>query len=92
MRETTVTQVHDPYCFAPPHTYDGIEPLPNDRSEDLMTQHNIRYNKDNPSWDAAMFTGVDQNTAGGKASSLTDDEAIAVWDALLSTLRLRVAK
>ncbi len=50
----------------------------------------VRYDKNNPRWDAAMFTGVDHNTAGGKASSLSDDEAIALWDALMSTIRLRV--
>jgi hypothetical protein len=50
----------------------------------------IRYDKSNPRWDAAMFTGVDHNTAGGKASSLTDDEAIALWDAVMTTIRLRV--
>jgi hypothetical protein len=50
----------------------------------------VRYDKSNPRWDAAMFTGVDHNTAGGKASSLTDEEAIALWDAVMSTIRLRV--
>jgi hypothetical protein len=52
----------------------------------------IRYDKNNPGWDATMFTGVDGNTAGGKASSLTDEEAVALWDAVLSTVRLRVPK
>ena len=37
-----------------------------------------------------MFTGVEHNTAGGKVSSLTDEEAIALWDAVMSTIRLRV--
>lgn len=50
----------------------------------------IRYDKNNPALEAAMFTGVDRNTAGGKATTLTDAEAMALWDALLSTLRLRV--
>lgn len=50
----------------------------------------IRYDKNNPRWDAAMFTGVDHNTAGGKASSLTDEEAIALWDTVTATIRLRV--
>ena len=50
----------------------------------------IRYDKNNPRWDAAMFTGVEHNTAGGKVSSLTDEEAIALWDAVMSTIRLRV--
>lgn len=50
----------------------------------------IRYDKNNPRLDAAMFTGVDHNTAGGKASSLTDEEAVAFWDAVMATIRLRV--
>lgn len=52
----------------------------------------VRYDRNNPRFDATLFTGVDHNTAGGKASSLSDEEAIALWDALLSTLRLRVAR
>ncbi|MEN3109822.1 T6SS immunity protein Tli4 family protein [Uliginosibacterium paludis] len=50
----------------------------------------VRYDHHNPGWEAALFTGVKGNTAGAQASSLTDDEAIALWDRLLSTLRLRV--
>lgn len=50
----------------------------------------IRYDKNNPRWNAAMFTGVNHNTAGSKASSLTDEEAVALWDAVMATMRLRV--
>ncbi|MEN3109826.1 T6SS immunity protein Tli4 family protein [Uliginosibacterium paludis] len=50
----------------------------------------IRYDHHNPGWEAALFTGVKGNTAGAQASSLTDDEAIALWDRLLATVRLRV--
>jgi hypothetical protein len=50
----------------------------------------VRYDKNNPRWDAAMFTGVDHNTAGGKASSLTDEEAVALWDAVMASIRIRV--
>lgn len=50
----------------------------------------IRYDRNNPSFSSTLFTGVDHNTAGGKESSLNDDEAIALWDAVMSTIRLRV--
>lgn len=32
-----------------------------------------------------MFAGVEHNMAGGRASSLTDEEAIALWDAVMAT-------
>jgi len=50
----------------------------------------IRYDHRNPRLDATLFTGVERNTAGGLESSLSDEEAIALWDRMLSTLRLRV--
>lgn len=50
----------------------------------------IRYDRNNPRFDATLFTGVDRNTAGALESSLSDDEAIALWDVVMSTLRLRV--
>lgn len=31
-----------------------------------------------------MFTDIEHNAAGGRASSLTDEEAIALWDALMA--------
>lgn len=49
-----------------------------------------RFDHHNPSWDAALFTGVAHNQAGSKPSSLTDEEAIALWDRLMSSVRLRV--
>lgn len=49
-----------------------------------------QYDHHNPSWDATLFTGVAHNRAGSTASSLTDDEAIALWDRLMSSVRLRV--
>ncbi|OYO27799.1 hypothetical protein CD932_21980 [Janthinobacterium sp. PC23-8] len=40
---------------------------------------------------AHMYTKVAHNTVGAaKAASLTDDEAIALWDKLLSSLKFRV--
>lgn len=50
----------------------------------------IRYDHCNPRLDATLFTGVERNTAGALESSLSDEEAIALWDRMLATLRLRV--
>lgn len=50
----------------------------------------IRYDHRNPRLDATLFTGVERNTAGALESSLSDEEAIALWDRMLATLRLRV--
>ncbi len=46
----------------------------------------------NPSeFHAAMFTKVKDNMVGAaKKASVTDDEAVAVWDKLLSSLKFRV--
>jgi hypothetical protein len=46
----------------------------------------------NPSeFGAAMFTKVEHNTVGAaKAASVSDDEAVALWDKLLSGLKFRV--
>jgi hypothetical protein len=46
----------------------------------------------NPSeFGAQMFTKVEHNTVGAaKAASLSDDEAVALWDKLLSGLKFRV--
>lgn len=51
-----------------------------------------RFDHRNPSWDAALFTGVQRDQAGSVASGLSDDEAIALWDRLMSSVRLRVVK
>jgi hypothetical protein len=50
-----------------------------------------RFDHRNPSWDATLYTGVAHNRAGSKPSSLTDEEAIALWDRLMSSVRLRVS-
>jgi hypothetical protein len=46
----------------------------------------------NPSeFSAQMFTKVEHNTVGAaKSASLSDDEAVALWDKLLSGLKFRV--
>jgi hypothetical protein len=51
-----------------------------------------RLDHHNPSWDAALFTGVERDQAGSVASSLSDDEAIALWDRLMASVRLRVVR
>ncbi|WP_133610427.1 T6SS immunity protein Tli4 family protein [Aquabacterium commune] len=51
-----------------------------------------RFDHRNPSWDAALFTGVERDQAGSVASGLSDDEAIALWDRLMASVRLRVVK
>lgn len=51
-----------------------------------------RFDHRNPSWDAALFTGVQRDQAGSVPSGLSDDEAIALWDRLMSSVRLRVVK
>lgn len=49
-----------------------------------------QYNHRNPAWDASLFTGVEHNQAGSTSSSLTDAEAVALWDRLMASVRLRV--
>lgn len=49
-----------------------------------------RFDHHNPPWDATLFTGVERSDAGAVPSSLTDDEAIALWDKLMASVRLRV--
>jgi hypothetical protein len=44
-----------------------------------------------PEFGAAMFTKVEHNMVGAaKTASLSDDEAVALWDKLLSGLKFRV--
>lgn len=49
-----------------------------------------RFDHHNPPWDATLFTGVVRSDAGAARSSLSDEEAIALWDRLMSSVRLRV--
>ncbi|MCL1861383.1 MAG: T6SS immunity protein Tli4 family protein, partial [Proteobacteria bacterium] len=39
-----------------------------------------------------LYTGVVENTRASVQPSLTDDEAIAMWDKLTSTIRVRPVK
>lgn len=44
-----------------------------------------------PEFNARMYTKVEHNTVGAaKAASLSDDEAVALWDRLLAGLKFRV--
>lgn len=56
-----------------------------------LESQGVRFDKNQPFWIAELHTGVVGNRAGGKASGLTDEEAIVVWNTLLNSLRLRVA-
>jgi hypothetical protein len=49
-----------------------------------------RFDHHNPPWDATLFTGVVRSDAGAAPSSLSDEEAIALWGRLMSSVRLRV--
>lgn len=49
-----------------------------------------RFDHHNPPWDATLFTGVERSDAGAVPTALTDDEAIALWDKLMASVRLRV--
>jgi hypothetical protein len=42
-----------------------------------------------PYFDVRMQTGVADNAAGATRASLTDDEAVAVWDKIVSSIRVR---
>lgn len=58
--------------------------------EFLFEYAGTRFDHHNPSWDASLFTGVANNNAGSTLSTLTDDEALALWDRLMASVRLRV--
>jgi len=58
--------------------------------EFMIESQGVQYDKDQPLWNAQLQTGVVGNRAGGQASSLSDKEAMALWNTLLNSLRLRV--
>jgi hypothetical protein len=39
--------------------------------------------------DLALHSGVDENTQGAKMPSISDEEAIALWDRLIGSIRER---
>lgn len=58
--------------------------------EFTIESQGVRYDKNQPLWDAQLQTGVVGNRAGGRVSALSDKEAIVLWNTLLNSLRLRV--
>lgn len=58
--------------------------------EFMIESQGVQYDKDQPLWNAQLQTGVVGNRAGGEASALSDKEAMALWNTLLNSLRLRV--
>lgn len=76
---------------------EGFEAL--SRSPDQANIHGIHdfgmdfqgvpYDPLKPYADIRMQTGVANNAAGATKPSLTDEEAIAVWDKITSTIRVR---
>jgi hypothetical protein len=58
--------------------------------EFVMESPGIRFDKDQPFWDAALHTGVRRNTVAANPSSLSSADAVWLWDRLLGSLRLRV--
>ncbi len=49
----------------------------------------VRHDPFRPYADIQFQTGVGDNAAGSTKASLTDEEAIAVWDRIISTIRVR---
>lgn len=70
------------------HAYD--DKAEGRHQEFIIESQGVRYDKDQPLWNAQLQTGVVGNRAGGQASSLSDKEAMALWNTLLNSLRLRV--
>lgn len=58
--------------------------------EFMIESQGVQYDKNQPLWTAQLQTGVVGNRAGGQASELSDKEAMALWNTLLYSLRLRV--
>ncbi|MFJ1469853.1 T6SS immunity protein Tli4 family protein [Massilia orientalis] len=54
-----------------------------------MDFRGVPYDPYKPYADIRMQTGVADNVAGATKASLTDEEAIAVWDRITSTIRVR---
>lgn len=58
--------------------------------EFMIESQGVQYDENQPLWTAQLQTGVVGNRAGGQASELSDKEAMALWNTLLNSLRLRV--
>lgn len=75
----------------------GYEVLMRSPDEDgVYSHHNfqvkfvgIAHDVFTPYVDVQFQTGVSNNTVGATKASLSDEEAIAVWDTMISTIRVR---
>ncbi|MEF2249786.1 T6SS immunity protein Tli4 family protein [Ralstonia solanacearum] len=74
--------------------YEALAHLP--AQEDVSAHHDFQYRSLGhptdplkPELDVQMQTGVADNTIGNSHPSITDEEAVALWDKLTSTIRVR---
>lgn len=74
--------------------YEALGHLP--AQEDVSAHHDFQYRSLGhptdplkPELDVQMQTGVADNTIGNSHPSITDEEAVALWDKLTSTIRVR---
>ncbi|MGA3982209.1 T6SS immunity protein Tli4 family protein [Ralstonia nicotianae] len=74
--------------------YEALVHLP--EQEDVSPHHDFKFmglghptDPLKPQLDVQMQTGVADNTIGNSRASITDEEAVALWDKLTSTIRVR---
>ncbi|OAI62677.1 hypothetical protein RSP795_11020 [Ralstonia solanacearum] len=74
--------------------YEALAHLP--AQEDVSAHHDFQYRSLGhptdplkPELDVQMQTGVADNTIGNSHPSISDEEAVALWDKLTSTIRVR---
>ncbi len=74
--------------------YEALVHLP--EQEDVSAHHDFKFmdlghptDPLKPQLDVQMQTGVADNTIGNSRASITDEEAVALWDKLTSTIRVR---
>ncbi len=74
--------------------YEALAHLP--AQEDVSAHHDFKFmglghptDPLKPKLDVQMQTGVADNTIGNSHPSITDEEAVALWDKLTSTIRVR---
>ncbi len=74
--------------------HEALAHLP--EQDDVSAHHDFKYmslghptDPLKPKLDVQMQTGVADNTIGNRHPSITDEEAVALWDKLTSTIRVR---
>ncbi|AMP40555.1 T6SS immunity protein Tli4 family protein [Ralstonia solanacearum] len=74
--------------------YEALDRVP--EQEDVSAHHDFKFmglghptDPLKPELDVQMQTGVSDNTVGASHSSISDEEAVALWDKLTSTIRVR---